>query len=122
MQRIQKSFWMGTILGALLVSAVMAAQNAGEFQIERRMNGKAIIDLKDNDRALYAIGFMDGLRARPNAEAEKWVPPNCTTPMTGIQMSEQIAKYIRDLPARRDSASGILTWNALVEACKKKSN
>jgi len=106
----------------MLVSAVLAAQNSGEFQIERRLNGKAIIDLKDNDRALYAIGFMDGLRARPNAEAEKWVPTNCTTPMTGIQMSEQIAKYIRDQPARRDSASGILTWNALVEACKKKIN
>src|SRR5438046_364 len=55
-RRTPKSFWVGTILGALVASAAVTAQNAGQFQIERRMNGKAILDLKDDDRALYAIG------------------------------------------------------------------
>ena len=82
--------------------------------------GKDYLKMSKTQQRAYAMGFVNGFLLSPLAGAPKskieWAE-RCLERMTDLQVSEILAKYIREHPGEWHHQLHLNSWRGLADAC-----
>lgn len=86
--------------------------------------GKDYLDMTDTERRAYATGAINGMLVAPffgaAEERMEWLK-RCTANWSDEQTAAILTTYINAQPSQLTTSLNVVTFNALKEACEKKS-
>lgn len=77
--------------------------------------------LSENNRSLYAVGVIDGLKFSPvlaNGQENTRKLTSCTAPMTGRQIKAIAENYVNARPEKWHEPVHFMIFSSIIEACK----
>ena len=87
-------------------------------------NGRDYLDMSDTERRAYVTGAINGMLVAPffgaPPENLNWLK-TCTGKMSDDQLAAVLTSYIQGQPSNMQANLNVVTFNALQQTCRKRT-